>query len=111
MYASGAHAHRPGDAHYTFVWNDAEWHFASVASRDRFAADPARYAPPYGGHCANALSLGKGLVRTDGTVWEFFGDELYLFYAEGGRKRWLNGDWQQYKTQADEAWDAIVSTR
>jgi len=51
-----------------------------------------------------ALSLGEGLIKTDGTVWEFFGGNLHLFYAERGRQRWLNGDWEAYKVQADKAW-------
>ncbi len=72
-----------------------------------FAADPERYAPLYNGHCSNALSLGEGLVATDGTVWEFFGENLHLFYAERGRQRWLNGDWESYKVTADTAWEEL----
>lgn len=64
--------------------------------------------PRYNGYCANALSTDEGLVNTDGTVWDFFGDTLYLFYAESGRQRWLKGDWQAYSRQADQAWNALV---
>ena len=91
------------------AWQGAEWRFASRASADQFAADPRRYAPRYNGHCANALSLGEGLVRTDGSVWEFFGERLHLFYAERGRQRWLNGDWQAYQKTADAAWRGQLS--
>ena len=87
MYAQGVHQHQYGKATFAFDWNGATWHFASAESRDRFAAEPEKYAPPYGGHCSNALSLGEGLIRTNGKVWEFFGDNLYLFYAERGRQR------------------------
>ncbi|WP_255855055.1 hypothetical protein [Marinobacterium rhizophilum] len=68
---------------------------------------PQRYLPAYHGHCANALSLGEGLIATDGRVWEFFGDQLHLFYAERGRQRWLNGDWKAYKADADQAWSNL----
>lgn len=98
-----------GDGRYTVRYLDATWHFASRASAARFAADPARYLPRYNGHCANALSLGEGLIATNGTVWEFFGDELFLFYAERGRQRWLAGDWQAYRAQADAAWRARIA--
>ncbi|TDO97258.1 YHS domain-containing (seleno)protein [Marinomonas balearica] len=98
-----------GNKHFSVQWNGADWHFASQASADKFAMNPSLYVPSYNGFCANALSLGEGKIRTDGSVWEFFDDTLYLFYAERGRQRWLNGDWHQYKAQADNAWQAIVS--
>ena len=88
----------------TVTWQGAKWQFATQTSADKFAADPSKYAPRYNGHCANALSLGEGLIPTSGKVWEFFGDDLHLFYAERGRQRWLNGDWKTYQTVADKAW-------
>ncbi|MEH6626768.1 MAG: YHS domain-containing (seleno)protein [Motiliproteus sp.] len=73
-----------GDQRFKVQWKGADWFFATQASADKFAADPERYRPEYNGHCSNALSLGEGLISTDGTVWEFFGDKLHLFYADGG---------------------------
>lgn len=98
-----------GSERYRVSWQGADWYFASQASADKFRADPQRYRPEYNGHCSNALSLGEGLVATDGTVWEFFGDQLHLFYAERGRQRWLNGDWKSYRSQADAAWRRLVA--
>lgn len=100
-----------GDGSFTVQYLGVPWRFASKASADRFAANPANYVPRYNGHCSNGLSLGEGLIRTDGSVWEFFGDKLHLFYAERGRQRWLNGDWQAYRQQADTAWKEIVSVQ
>lgn len=82
----------------------AKWRFASKESADKFAADPEKYSPAYNGFCANALSLGKGLLRTDGTHWEIFEDKLYLFYAAKGRDRWTDGNWKTYKVNSDAAW-------
>lgn len=106
-----AHVVAEGDRRHEVEYLGATWRVASRQSAERFAADPAAYVPRYNGHCANALSLGEGLVRTDGSVWEFFGDQLYLFYAEAGRQRWLGGDWQRYRTQADAAWRTIVTNK
>jgi YHS domain-containing protein len=108
--ASVRQSHRvaEGDGRFEVKYLGATWRFASRESADRFAADPAAYVPRYNGHCANALSLGEGLVNTDGSVWEFFGDRLHLFYAERGRQRWLGGDWRAYQRDADAAWEAIV---
>lgn len=93
-----------GDSKFTVKWKGAKWRFASQASADKFASDPELYQPLYNGFCSNALSLGEGLIKTDGTVWDFFGGKLHLFYAESGRQRWLSGDWKAYKVQADKAW-------
>lgn len=98
------HQEMLGDSNYTVEWNGADWHFASQKSADKFSSDPQRYKPNYNGFCANALSIGEGLVKTDGSTWEFFDEQLYLFYAEAGRQRWLKGNWTSYKYQADNAW-------
>ncbi len=109
--ARASHTASVGDKRHEVQYLGATWRFASKESAERFAANPVAYVPLYNGHCANALSMGEGLVRTDGAVWDFFGDKLYLFYAEGGRQRWLKGDWSTYKKQADAAWLAIVQKK
>ena len=91
-------------------WKGANWLFTNKADRDLFAADPESFAPAYNGHCANALSLGEGLVETDGTHWQIFGKQLYTFYAARGRQRWLDAsDIAAYKAAADKAWREILS--
>lgn len=96
-----------GAKSYTVEYKGAKWRFASKESSELFAADPEKYSPSYNGHCANALSLGEGLFRTDGTHWEIFGDKLYLFYAARGRVRWNDGNWEAYKVVADAAWERL----
>lgn len=96
-----------GSKRHTVEYKGAKWHFASAESSERFRADPDSFAPAYNGFCANALSLGEGLVRTDGTHWEIFDDKLYLFYAAAGRERWTDGNWKSYKKDADTAWDSL----
>ena len=98
-----------GEKSWKAEWKDATWLFTTEADRDLFAADPERYAPAYNGHCANALSLGEGLIKTDGTHWQIFEDQLYTFYASRGRDRWLDGNFKQYKIAADKAWEEIIS--
>lgn len=92
---------------YTVEYKGAKWRFASKESSELFAANPDKYSPSYNGHCANALSLGEGLIRTDGTHWEIFDDKLYLFYAARGRDRWTDGSWKTYKVDADAAWKRL----
>ena len=98
-----------GSKSWKAEWKGAKWLFTTEADRDLFAADPERYAPAYNGHCANALSLGEGLLKTDGTHWQIFEDKLYTFYAARGRDRWLAGDFKEYKKDADKAWNEIIN--
>lgn len=95
-----------GAKSYTVEYKGARWRFASAESAEKFAAEPERYQPAYNGFCANALSQGKGLVRTDGETWEIFDDELYLFYALAGRERWMAAGegWREYRQAADAEW-------
>ncbi|MEE9322205.1 MAG: YHS domain-containing (seleno)protein [Granulosicoccus sp.] len=93
-----------GAKKFVVKYKGAKWRFATAESAARFEAEPERFEPAYNGHCANALSLGEGLVRTDGTHWEILDDQLYLFYAARGRDRWLDGNWESYKVEADAAW-------
>ena len=97
-----------GNETWTVEYLGAEWHFASKENADLFQADPEKYKPAYNGHCANALSIGNGLLATDGTVWEIFGDQLLLFFAERGRTRWLEADdISAYKAVADAEWEKL----
>lgn len=93
-----------GDVLYEVKHAGAIWRFASKVSSERFATNPEQFTPAYGGFCANALALGEGLIPTSGRHWEIFGDQLYLFFAPRGRTRWLDGNWEEYKRDADIAW-------
>ncbi len=97
---------------YVVEWKGATWQFGSKKSADLFKADPERYSPAYNGHCANALSLDRGLLVTDGTHWEIFGEQLYLFYAARGRDRWINADdITPFVAAANSAWENILKNQ
>lgn len=94
-----------GEKTWAVEYLGATWRFSSKENADLFKSNPEKYKPAYNGHCANALSLGKGLLKTNGKVWEIFGDQLYLFYAKNGRKRWLSvDDISNFKALADAEW-------
>ena len=100
-----------GNKTYVITWKGAQWHFLREEDSQAFAQNPERYAPAYNGHCANALSLGEGLIRTNGQHWAIFDDQLYLFYAGRGTQRWLKGDYKIYKEEADRAWQVILASQ
>jgi len=96
-----------GNSKFVVKYKGANWRFSSAAHAKQFKDSPASFAPQYNGFCANALSLGEGLIKTDGSQWWVEGKKLYLFYAKSGKTRWQNGDWQAYKVQADAAWAGL----
>ncbi|MEM7406407.1 MAG: YHS domain-containing (seleno)protein [Pseudomonadota bacterium] len=67
----------PGKADITADYNGAKWAFSSAANRDKFLADPARYAPEYDGHCAYGISRG-GKVPANPHLWRIRDGKLYL---------------------------------
>jgi len=59
-------------------WDGRIYRFASAEHRDRFKADPARYAPQFGNFCAMALSMGQ-VVVADPENWLVSDGKLYVF--------------------------------
>ncbi|GAB4228919.1 MAG: hypothetical protein Tsb0032_35700 [Kiloniellaceae bacterium] len=67
----------PGKADITAEYNGATWAFASEANREKFLADPAKYAPAYDGHCAYGIAQG-GKVPGNPNLWRIVDGKLYL---------------------------------
>lgn len=74
----------PGKADYTHAWQDATWQFANAKHRDLFAADPEKYAPQFGGHCAMALT-NNVVLEVDPEAWTITDGKLYLNFSMKGR--------------------------
>lgn len=54
------------------------YYFANEQHRSSFAADPERYVPQFGAHCAGALSVGK-VKPADPLLWKIVDGKLFLF--------------------------------
>ena len=63
------------------------WRFASRANREKFRADPAAFAPKYGGYCAWAVSQGS-TAPIDPDAWAVHKGKLYLNYSKPVQWRW-----------------------
>lgn len=77
----------PGDPAITQDWDGAEWRFATEANRAAFVADPARYAPAFGGYCAFAASRGY-LAPTIPEAWSIHEGRLFLNASLRARRLW-----------------------
>ncbi len=96
-----------GDKRHSFEWNGATWYFASAANRERFQADPVRYAPQYGGYCAYAVANGY-TASTDPDAWSVIDGRLYLNYSLGVRDKWSR-DIPGNIERANKNWPGVLN--
>lgn len=96
-----------GSSSFTHKWRGATWHFISAENRDRFAADPERYAPQYGGYCAWAVSQGY-TATTDPEAWRIVQGKLYLNFSKSVRRRWEK-DIPGNIAKADRNWPGLLA--
>lgn len=83
----------------------ATYYFASAENRDRFAKDPAAYAPQFGGFCAYAVSRNY-TADGDPLAWRIVGGKLYLNYNRRAQQKWEE-DVPGNITKGDANWPAL----
>ena len=96
---------QPGDPAITAEHLGATYRFASESNRDRFVAEPARYAPRYGGWCAYAMAKGSK-AEIDPAAFSVVDGKLYLNYSPRIQRKWEK-DVQGYIARADERWPEV----
>ena len=94
-----------GSARFSYQWRGATWRFASADHRDRFQAEPERYAPQYGGYCAYAVSKGH-TASIDPEAWKIVDGKLYLNYSKGVQRKWEQ-DVPGNIVKADKNWPGL----
>lgn len=97
-----------GDGAFVADHEGAQFRFASAENRDRFVADPARFAPAYGGYCAWAVSQGY-TASGDPTVWRIVDGRLYLNYNRQVGERWAQAIPENIAA-ADRNWPTVLSS-
>ncbi len=99
-----------GQKAFFFEWKGATWRFADAQSRDLFAAEPAAYAPQYGGYCSNQMSLGN-LSDIDPGVWLIHQGRLYFFGHQAGKDRWERTGIDARIKDADKNWKMYLAKK
>ncbi|HUF87138.1 MAG TPA: YHS domain-containing (seleno)protein [Thermohalobaculum sp.] len=98
----------PGDPAHTAEWRGAVWRFASAGNRDRFLAEPERYAPAFGGYCAWAVAAKGALYSTQPSNWTIHEGRLFLNYNDDIQAR-FETDIPGFVAEADRRWPAILA--
>jgi len=96
----------PGSKDLTLQHEGATWRFASAENRAAFEANPAKYAPQYGGYCAYAVSQGS-TAKAEPDAWTIHDGKLYLNYDKSVRAIWEE-DIPGYVKKADANWPGVL---
>lgn len=109
-YFSLAAGEKPimGSDEFAHIWQGAKWKFSSAENRDKFIANPAKYAPQYGGYCAYAVALGK-TASIKPKYWAIVNEKLYLNYNWLVYHKWKHSK-DDYIVKADQNWPNALKT-
>jgi len=97
-----------GDDQFVTEYKGAKWRFSSADNLALFEADPDKYRPQYGGHCAYGLGKNGVLVHGDPEVYTIIDDKLYLNLRKSLQKKWLK-DTDTYIRNADSVWPRALT--
>jgi YHS domain-containing protein len=99
----------PGSPQFTAQYQGVTWQFASAAHRDLFAANPAKYAPAYGGWCSAGASKGKK-VPTKPEYWAVVDGQLYLNSSDAAHNKLFLADTGGTIRKGESNWKTIYAT-
>lgn len=94
-----------GNASYTATYKGGIYRFSNEENRDMFKANPAKYAPQYGGFCAFGVAMEKKF-DTDPLAWKIVDNKLYLNLNKDVQKKWLT-DVPGYLNLSSDNWSDI----
>ena len=98
-----------GSPEFSAEYQGVTWQFASASNRDLFAADPAKYAPAYGGWCSASASKGKK-VPTKPEFWSIVDGRLYLNSSEAAHEKLFLADTSGTIRKGEMNWKVIYAT-
>jgi YHS domain-containing protein len=94
-----------GSKNFAVEHDGATYYFASAENMKAFQANPAKFAPQFGGYCAMGAALGKKL-DVDSTQFKVVDGKLYLNVNADVFKKWSE-DVPGNIVKADANWPAI----
>lgn len=95
-----------GSSTFELKHKGVTWRFASRGNLEKFRANPAAFAPKYGGYCAWAVSQGY-TAQGDPQYWRIVDGKLYLNYDATVQKRWEK-DIPGFIRKAEANWPKVL---
>lgn len=95
-----------GRQEFMLEYLDVQWYFSSKENRARFKAEPNKYRPQYGGHCAWAVGANNAKAKGDAKFWKIVDGKLYLNYNQDIQDKWLV-DSAGFIEKADKNWPGL----
>lgn len=98
-----------GSPDFAYDWLGTPWHFANASHRDMFAADPAGYAPQYGGYCTLGVGVdGHAAENIDPEQsWRIIDGKLYLVFDPVGAEELDGPARQDWLRRAEDKWPEL----
>ncbi len=104
-YFEGSGVPTMGREQFTVRHDGADYQFSTAEHAAKFKADPAAFAPQFGGHCAWAMARGS-LAPGDPQVYKVVDGKLYLNFNKQVQQQWL-ADVPGFITKAEAAWEQV----
>lgn len=98
-----------GSADYSAMYQGATWYFSSAENLEMFNADPAKFAPAYGGWCSAGASKGKK-VPTLPDLWAIVDGQLYLNSSPAAHNKLFLADTDTVIRKGEGNWKTIFAT-
>ena len=98
-----------GNPEYSASYQGGTWQFSSKEHLDLFVADPAKYAPAYGGWCAAGASKGKK-VPTKPDLWAIVDGQLYLNSSPKAHDKLFLAKTDEVIRKGEANWKSIFAT-
>ncbi|MCK9384198.1 MAG: YHS domain-containing protein [Nevskia sp.] len=95
-----------GKADISYDWSGVTWRFASAEHRKAFEAEPAKYAPQYGGFCSWGVSQGKLFDVDPVHAWKVVDGKLYMNFNSDIEAKWEH-DSAGFISKANGNWPAL----
>lgn len=98
-----------GSEEFAYEWLGTPWHFANAKHREMFAADPAKYAPQYGGYCTLGVGLdGHAAENIDPErAWRIIDGKLYFVYDPTYVEELDGPAREEWLTSAEANWPSV----
>ncbi|MFN0133241.1 MAG: YHS domain-containing (seleno)protein [Phycisphaerales bacterium] len=100
-----------GKPDLTSTYRGVTYRFASADNRRRFAQNPEKYLPTYGGWCASAMGDSGRKVEIDPTNYKIKDGRLFLFYLgtfADAKKDWNKRE-KEWEPAADRNWKKLTN--